>query len=135
MAEKILALLIAFLSGIALTVLIGAKLINLSIRHSPRMRKLLRDTLDREDARHAIVGDAHLLSHAFDDGVLAGARDGKDLCEVCIDPIDKPFVDEGGAKRWRPCPNSAAHTVTDGRDKMRVCEEHYGGISQKKPDL
>jgi len=125
MAEKILALLIVFFGGITLTMLVGTKLINLALRHSPPARRLLRDKLDREDARHALVGvpATDSLAHGFNAGVEAGIREGK--CELCIDPIDLPHVDEDGARRWRACPNLAARTVEHSGHKLRVCEEHF----------
>lgn len=125
MAEKILALLIAFVGGIALTALVGTKLINISLRHSPPVRRLLRATLDREDARHALVGAlaADPIAHGFNAGVEIGIREGK--CELCIDPINKPHIDESGARRWRACPNPAAHVVDHNGHKLRICEEHF----------
>jgi hypothetical protein len=55
------------------------------------------------------------------------AEDG--FCELCIDPIDKPFVDEDGTKRFRACPNKATREVAQTGTKvprtLRVCEEHF----------
>lgn len=126
MAEKILALLIAFVSGIALTALVGTKLVNFGLRLSPPLRKLVRDKLDREDARHALVGAP--TDNPFNAGVEAAIRDAEiqdNGCQLCIDPIDKPYVDEGGAQRWRACPNPAAHVVDHNGHKLRVCEDHF----------
>ena len=48
------------------------------------------------------------------------------ICELCIDPIDKPHVDEHGTKRWRACPNKATREVRDEKGRpLRVCEEHF----------
>jgi len=124
MAEKILALLIAFFGGVAVMGLFGAKLINLAIRNSPPTRKLIRDALDREDARHADI-----VSQSFNAGVNAGviaAHNRAGLCELCIDPIDKPYTDEYGVQSWRACPNQAARTVVlSGGQERRICEEHF----------
>ncbi len=126
MAEKILALLVAFASGAAVVALIGTKLVNFAIRHSPGMRKLIRDALDREDSRHAITGQPlHPVAESFDVGMQAAADEG--LCELCIDPIDKPYVDEHGNRRWRRCPNLATKQVGNlntGR-RLNICKEHF----------
>jgi hypothetical protein len=126
MAEKILALLVAFASGAALVSLIGTKLINLAVRHSPQTRKLIRDMLDREDARHLITKQPlHPMAESFEAGMRAAASEG--LCELCIDPINEPYIDEHGTKIWRPCPNPATKQVGDlstGR-VLNVCEEHF----------
>jgi hypothetical protein len=47
-------------------------------------------------------------------------------CELCIDPIDKPYIDEDGSRRWRVCHNPATRQVlqSDGRT-LNVCEEHF----------
>jgi hypothetical protein len=132
MAEKILALLIAFFGGIALTALFGVKLINLVMRHSPPLRKLLRDALDREDSRHALVGTP------TDDPFALGLKVGSEAvfqdskCELCMDPIDKPHVGVDGAKRWRPCPNQATRTVDSNGHKLRICEEHFQKVERYK---
>jgi len=125
MAEKILALLVAFVGGAALAALIYGKLINLGLRHSAPIRKMLRDKLDREDARHALLGDSNdLFSSSFNAGVEAGERAGK--CELCIDPIDKPHIEADGSRRWRACPNRATREVVDGAGRpLWICEEHF----------
>lgn len=47
-------------------------------------------------------------------------------CELCIDPIDKPHVDEDGTRRWRACPNPATREVLDEQGRtLNVCEEHF----------
>jgi hypothetical protein len=53
------------------------------------------------------------------------------MCDLCIDPIDKPHIDEDGTKRWRACPNPATREVLDdsGRD-LNVCEEHFRKAAQ-----
>ncbi len=49
-----------------------------------------------------------------------------EFCELCIDPIDEPHVDQDGTKRWRPCPNPATREVlADNGKPLRVCEEHF----------
>lgn len=125
MAEKILALLIAFVGGVALTALVGTKMINLALRHSAPVRKQIRDALDREDARHAIVSAPtdDPIALGFKAGVEAASRDGK--CELCIDLIDKPHIDARSARRWLACPNQAARTVWRNGHELRVCEEHF----------
>lgn len=51
------------------------------------------------------------------------------FCELCIDPIDKPHVDEHGNRRWRPCPNLATRQVVHGTGKkewiLNICEDHF----------
>lgn len=131
MAEKILALLIAFFGGIALTVLFGAKLINLGMRHSPPLRKLLRDALDREDSRHALVGTP------TDDPFALGLKVGSEAvfqdskCELC-DPIGKSHVGLDGTERWRRCPNQATRTVDYNGHNLRICEEHFQEVERYK---
>lgn len=47
-------------------------------------------------------------------------------CELCIDPINKPFIDESGAHRWRACPNPAMREILDEQGRvLNVCEEHF----------
>ena len=68
-----------------------------------------------------------LIPGRYEEALLAQGV-GVDLatCELCVDPIDKPHVDEDGAKRWRPCPNPATREVLDDNGKpLRVCEEHF----------
>lgn len=58
-------------------------------------------------------------------GVVMPERDDK-LCQICIDPIDKPHIDEDGTKRIRACPNTATRDVLDNAGwPMRVCEQHF----------
>lgn len=52
MAEKILALIVAFLGGVATMSLLGTKLINLALRYSARARALVRDELNRLEAEY-----------------------------------------------------------------------------------
>jgi len=48
------------------------------------------------------------------------------VCELCRDPIDKPYIDEGGARRWRACPNPATRQVLDDSGRtLNICEEHF----------
>jgi hypothetical protein len=53
------------------------------------------------------------------------------FCELCVDPINKPHIDEDGTRRWRACPNLATRKVLDdsGRE-LNVCEEHFGKEAQ-----
>lgn len=48
------------------------------------------------------------------------------LCELCVDPIDKPHVDEYGSQRWRACQNLATRQVSDEKGRtLNVCEECF----------
>lgn len=130
-SDKILALIVAFVSGAALTALVFAKMMGLAVRHSPRIRQIIRDGLDREDARHALVGDRSAkvvgdvtFADAIEMGAQAAKQESKDICQLCIDPIDKPYSDERG-ERWRGCPNPAAYTVKLGLKPLRICEQHF----------
>lgn len=49
-------------------------------------------------------------------------------CELCMDPVDKPHIEEGGGKRWRACPNEATRQVIQHGKKdhmLNICEEHF----------
>jgi hypothetical protein len=49
-------------------------------------------------------------------------------CELCVDPVDKPHIDEHGTKRWRPCLNLATRQVLQRGKKewvLNICEEHF----------
>lgn len=51
-----------------------------------------------------------------------------ETCELCIDPIDRPHIDEDGTKRWRACTNPPTRQVLQGGKIQRVlhvCEEHF----------
>lgn len=58
--------------------------------------------------------------------VPEGLVESVDLCGLCIDPINKPHVDDDGTKRWRACPNPATRDVTDNSGRpMRICEQCF----------
>lgn len=46
-------------------------------------------------------------------------------CDLCIDPIDKPYI-RRGARVWRACPNQATREVLGANGRtLNICEEHF----------
>jgi len=128
MAEKILMILVAFVAGAALIVLVFAKLLNLGVRASPRVRKMIRDTLDREDAKHAIVGGPKpdSIEDQFNSGVELGyAEEVSRLpwyphCDRCREPLEAP-----GALLFSP-PNQHGECT-----KFHLCRDVcYGDVKR-----
>lgn len=104
MAEKVLALLVAFLGGSVSTYFLGAKLIGLALRHSPSLRAQMRAALDRADVR----AEAEPWRDEIVEGISAEQR-----CEA---------YNQSTGER---CPHVAIRQVPDLMGRLRrACREH-----------
>ncbi len=64
----------------------------------------------------------------FDEAQLVAAALVFGQCELCRDPWDKPYL-ENGRRVWRRCENTATREVIDGSGRLRICEEHFKGAA------
>jgi len=104
MAEKILALLAAFVLGVVVAMMLGSKMVNLGLRHSPRLRAMVRAQLDRHDK---------VKTDAFSQELVeAGLNERLQLCAAV-----KVYTSPSGAQYLVDCPNT---TVL----REPLCVEH-----------
>lgn len=93
------------------------------VRLQAQVSESLRESYHRgfEDGLDELAESLHRALRKRRDLIPLGGN-----CELCRDPFDKPFVDEGGAKVWRACPNIATHVVKDEKGRsLRICEKHF----------